>query len=64
LPIVRWDLTEAAGKALARRTEIASEAALLDKEANIFEAQYLSGRHGRKCGGHKREGGCAIPEEI
>lgn len=35
-----------------------------DKKANIFEVQYLSGRHGRKCGGHKREGGCAIPGEI
>jgi len=37
---------------------------MLDEEANIFEVQYLSGRHGRKCGGHKREGGCAIPGEI
>lgn len=35
-----------------------------DKKANIFEVQYLSGRQGRKCGGHKREGGCVIPGEI
>lgn len=35
-----------------------------DKKANIFEVQYLSGRHGCKCGGHKREGGCALPGEI
>ncbi len=34
------------------------------EEANIFKAQYLSGRHGRRCGGHKREGGCALPGEI
>jgi hypothetical protein len=35
-----------------------------DEEAHIFEVQYLSGRHGRRCGGHKREGGCALPGEI
>ena len=29
-----WDLKEAAGKALARRTEIAWEAAMPDKKAN------------------------------
>jgi hypothetical protein len=34
------------------------------EEANIFKAQYLYGRHGRKWGGHKREGGCALPGEI
>ena len=35
-----------------------------DEKARIFEVQNLSGRHGRKCGGHKREGGCALPGEI
>jgi len=35
-----------------------------DEEANIFKVRNLYGRHGRKCGGHKREGGCAIPGEV
>ena len=35
-----------------------------DKKANIFEVRNLSGRHGRTCGGHKREGGCVLPGEI
>ena len=34
------------------------------EEANIFEAQYLYGRHGCRCDGHKREGGCALPGEV
>jgi hypothetical protein len=34
------------------------------KEANISKAQNLSGRHGRICGGHKREGKCALPGEV
>ena len=34
------------------------------EEAIISKAQYLYGRHGRICGGHKREGGCALPGEI
>ena len=62
--VVRPNLKEAAGKALARRTEIAYEAAVLDEEANIFEVRYLYGKHGRRCGGHKREGGSALPGEI
>jgi hypothetical protein len=61
---VRWDLKEAAGKALARRTGIAYEASVLDKEASIFEVQYLYGKHMRRCGGDKREGGCTLPGEI
>jgi hypothetical protein len=61
---VRWDLKEAAGKALARRTETAYEAGMLDEKANIFKVRYLYGEHGRICGGHKREGGCALPGEI
>ena len=34
------------------------------EEAHISKAQYLYGRHGRICGGHKREGGCALPGEV
>ena len=37
---------------------------MLDEKANIFKVRYLYGKHGRKCGGHKREGGCALPGEI
>jgi hypothetical protein len=62
--IARWNLKEAAGKALVRRTEIAYEACKLDEEANIFKVQYLYRKLARICGGHKREGGCAIPGEI
>jgi hypothetical protein len=62
--IARWNPKEAAGKTLARRTEIAYEACKLDEEATIFKVQYLYGKLGRKCGGHKREGECAIPGEV
>jgi hypothetical protein len=62
--IVRWNLKEAAGKALARRTEIAYEARKLDEEADISKVPYLYGELGRICGGHKREGRCAIPGEV
>jgi hypothetical protein len=62
--IARWNLKEAAGKALARRTEIAYEACKLDEEAYIFKVQYLYGKLVRRCGGHKREGGCALPGEV
>jgi hypothetical protein len=37
---------------------------MLDKEAIIFKVRYLYGKHDRKCGGHKREGGCALPGEV
>jgi hypothetical protein len=47
----RWNLKEGAGKALARRTEIAYEACVADKKANIFKVRYLYGSYGRKCGG-------------
>lgn len=60
----RWNLKEAAGKALARRTEIAYEAAMLGERAIIFKAQYLHGKRGRICGGHKREGESALPGEV
>jgi hypothetical protein len=39
--IARWNLKEAAGKALVSRTEITYEACKLDEEANIFKVQYL-----------------------
>lgn len=35
-----------------------------DEKAHIFKVQYLYGRHGRICGGHKRESECALPGEI
>ncbi len=37
--VVRLNLKEAAGKTLARRTEIAYEAVMLDKKAIIFKVQ-------------------------
>lgn len=61
---MRWNLKEAAGKALARRTGIAYEARKLDEEANIFKVQYLYGKLERICGGHKREGESALPGEV
>jgi len=57
-------LKEAAGKALARRTVIAYEALMLDEKTTIFKVRYLSGKHHRICGGHKREGRSALPGEI
>ena len=62
--IARWNLEEAADKALARRTEIAYKACKLDEKANIFKVRYLYGKLERICGGHKREGESAIPGEI
>ena len=64
MSIVRWNLKEAAGKALARRTETTYEACKLDEKANIFKVRYLYGKLLRKCGGHKREGESALPGEI
>ena len=64
MSIARWNLKEAAGKTLVRRTEIAYEARKLDEEAIIFKVRYLYGKLGRICGGHKREGECALPGEI
>ena len=37
---------------------------MLGEESNISKARYLYGRHGRICGGYKREGRCALPGEI
>jgi len=62
--IARWNLKEAAGKALVRRTETAYEASKLDEKANIFKVRNLYGKLERRCGGHKREGESAIPGEI
>jgi hypothetical protein len=62
--VVRQNPKEAAGKTLARRTGTAYEAAAWDEKANIFKVQYLYGTCRRRCGGHKREGRCALPGEI
>ena len=64
MSVVRLNLKEAAGKTLARRTGIVYEAVMLDEKAIIFKVQHLYGKHGRICGGHKREGECALPGEI
>ena len=40
------------------------EADVLGEKAIRFKAQILSGKHGRRCGGHKREGKCALPGEV
>jgi len=55
---------ESEGSPLARRTEIAYEACKLDEKANVFKVRYLYGKLVRICGGHKREGGCALPGEV
>ena len=59
--IVRWNLKEAEGKALTRRTGIAYKAAAVGKKANIFKARYLHGNCGRRCGGYKCEGRAHYP---
>lgn len=59
---MRCDLKEAVGKALARRTGIAYEAAAWGEKANIFEARYSHGTGGCRCGGHKCEGRASYPE--
>ena len=37
---------------------------MMGEKANIFKARCLHGNHGRRCGGHKRGGQCALPGEI
>lgn len=64
MSIARWNLKEAARKALARRTEITYEAGKLDEKAFIFKVRYLYGKLGCRCGGHKREGESALPGEV
>ena len=34
---------------------------MLDEKAIIFNVRYLYGKYGRRCGGHKREGGVHYP---
>jgi len=58
---VKWNLKEAEGKALARRTGNAYEAVAVGEKAIIFKAQYLHGNCGRRCGGHKCEGHAHYP---
>ena len=36
----------------------------MGEEAKRLKAQYLHGKHGSRCGGHKRERVCEIPGEI
>jgi len=62
--IVRWNLKEAAGKTLARRTGSGYEASMRGEKSNIFKAQYLYGTHSRISDGHKREGKSALPGEV
>jgi hypothetical protein len=40
------------------------EADMLGEKANRFKAQYLYGKHRRRCGGHKWESKCALPGEV
>jgi hypothetical protein len=58
------NLKKAAGKAPAGRTEIAYEAVKLDEKASTFKLQYLYGKPGSGCGGHKREGESALSGEV
>ncbi len=58
---MRWDLKEAEGKALARRTEIAYKAFNWGEEAINSKAQYLHGTIKRRCGGYKCEGRASYP---
>jgi hypothetical protein len=37
---------------------------MLDETAILVKVRYLYGEHVRRCGGHKREGRCALPGEI
>ena len=40
------------------------EADVPGEESINSKALNLSGKHGRRCGGHKREGKCALPGEV
>ena len=57
----RWNLKEAEGKPLARRTGIAYEAVTVGEKAIIFKARYLYGHRGRIGGEHKRESHAHYP---
>jgi hypothetical protein len=62
--IARWNLKEAGGKALVRRTGSRYEANARDEKARIFKVQNLSGTRGRISDGHKCGRECALPGEI
>jgi len=62
--IARWNLKEAAGKTLARRTGSGYEASMRDEESIISNVPYLYGTHGRISDGQKREGKSALPGEV
>ena len=64
VPTARWDLKEAGGKALDRRTGSGYEATVRDEKANIFKVRNLYGTHGRRSDGHKCGRKCALPGEI
>lgn len=64
MSIARWDLKEAVGKTLARRTGSGYEATMRDEKAMIFKVPYLYGTHGRISDGYKREGKSALPGEV
>jgi len=48
-------MKEAEGKAPARRTGTAYEAAMVDEKAIIFKVRYLYGKHGRSPTGSKEQ---------
>ena len=64
MSIARWNLKEAAGKTLVRRTETRYEADATDEGARILKVRFLHGSRRRRPGGHKREGQCALPGEA
>ena len=64
MSIARWNLKEAAGKTLVRRTEIRYEADARDKVAKIAKVRFLHGNRRRRSDGHKREGQRALPGEV
>ena len=64
MSIARWDLKEAGGKTLDRRTGSGYEANVRDEKAKIFKVRNLSGTHGRRSDGHKCGRKCALPGEI
>ncbi len=37
---------------------------MLGEESIVSKALYLYGKYGRKCGGHKCEGVCALPGKV
>ena len=62
--VARRNLKEAEGETLARRTGSGYEASMRDEKANVFKVPFLSGTHGRRSDGQKREGKSALPGEV